>query len=96
MSTKPLIGTQQVHSPAWIAQAWISFGVSVCATAIGICYLPVDGWVKGYLGMGFVFTVGSTISVSKTVRDMHEAQKLAVQVDELRVERLLAEHHPLK
>lgn len=86
----------QTHSSAWVIQTWAAFIISLGATGLGICYLPVDGWVKGYLGMGFAFTVGSTISLSKTTRDIYEAQKLAARVDEARVEKLLAEHHPLK
>ena len=88
--------SQQTHSAAWIFQAWASFIISVTATTAGIFYLPVDGWVKGYMGMGLVFTVGSTMSLAKTVRDEHEARRLAARIDEARVEKLLVEHHPLK
>jgi hypothetical protein len=95
MSNRELAPTP-THSTAWIAQAWISFALSISATAIGIIYLPVDGWIKGYLGMGLTFTVGSTISISKTTRDIHEAQKLTARVDEARVEKLLSDHHPFK
>jgi hypothetical protein len=95
MATNNLIAPQS-HSQAWILQTWASFIVSTFAMSIGILYLPVDSWVKGYLGMGLMFTVGSTLSVAKTTRDIHEAEKLASRVDEARVERLLAEHHPLK
>jgi hypothetical protein len=84
------------HSTAWIAQTWICFALSISGTAIGIAYLPVDGWIKGYLGMGLTFTVGSTISLSKTTRDIHEAQRLTARVDEARVEKLLSDHHPFK
>lgn len=84
------------HSHAWIVQTWVSFAISTSAMAIGILYLPVDGWIKGYLGMGMAFTLGSTISLTKTVRDEHEAKRLLAKVDEARVEKLLAEHHPLR
>ena len=95
MAAKELMNSQE-HSSAWIVQAWASFIISLSATTIGIVYLPVDGWIKGYLGMGLTFTVGSTLSMAKTVRDVHESKKLTARVDEARVERLLAEHHPLK
>lgn len=62
----------------------------------GIVYLPVDGWTKGYLGMGLAFTVGSTLSLAKTTRDIHESDRLTSRIDEARVERILSEHHPLK
>lgn len=94
-TTKELMSTPE-HSAAWVVQAWASFIISLSATAIGIIYLPVDGWVKGYLGMGLAFTVGSTLSVAKTARDSHEAKKLLSRVDEARVEKLLSVHHPLQ
>lgn len=86
----------QVHSTGWVVQAWASFALSILAMSIGIINLPVDKWVKGYMGMGLVFTVGSTLSIAKTTRDMHEAKKITARVDEARVEKLLSDHHPLK
>lgn len=89
-------GSHQSHSAAWVIQTWASFIISVGATGAGIVYLPVDSWVKAYMGMGLMFTVGSTISLAKTVRDEHETKRLAARIDEARVEKLLVEHHPLK
>jgi len=84
------------HSAAWVSQVWISFAVSVGATALGVFFLPVDEWVRGYLAMGLLFTIGSTLNVAKTTRDIHESTKLTARVDEIRMEKLLAEHNPLK
>ena len=89
-------GNSRPHSPAWIAQVWIAFGLALFATGLGVIYLPVDVWMKGFLAMGLVFTVGSTLNVAKTMRDMHEAEKLTYRVEEARVERLLVEHDALK
>ena len=86
----------QTHSTGWVVQAWASFIIAVAGTTFGILYLPVDGWVKGYMGMGLAFTVGSTFSVAKTTRDRHEAKRITSRIDEARVEKLLTEHHPLK
>ena len=86
----------QDHSSAWIAQTWMSFIISISATAMGILYLPVDGWIKGFMGMGLTFTVGSTISLTKTQRDIYEAKKLTSKIEEARVERILSEHDNLK
>lgn len=80
------------HSGAWIAQVWISFAVSVTATALGVWLLPVNAWILGYLGMGLLFTVGATLNVAKTLRDVHEAKRLTSRVEEARVEKLLVEH----
>jgi len=92
---QPPVGTQ-VHSTGWVVQAWASFAISIVAMSVGILNLPVDNWVKGYMGMGLAFTVGSTISMAKTTRDNHEAKRLTARVDEARVEKLLSDHHPLK
>ena len=86
----------QDHSSAWVIQTWLSFVLSISATATGILYLPVDGWVKGFMGMGLTFTVGSTISLTKTQRDIHEGKKLTTRIEEARVERILTEHDSLK
>lgn len=84
------------HSSAWVIQTWLSFVISISATAVGIIYLPVNGWTKGFMAMGLTFTVGSTISLTKTQRDIHEGKKLTSKVEEARVERILTEHDSLK
>lgn len=90
------LSAPQSHSSAWIAQTWISFIVSGFAMSVGVLNLPVDNWMKGYLGMGYLFSVGSTISLSKTVRDIHESNKVISRVDEAKLEKLLAEYDPFK
>ena len=46
--------------------------------------------------MGLLFTVGSSLSLAKTARDLHEGTRLAARIDEARVSKLIAEHDPLK
>lgn len=84
------------HSGAWIIQSWVSFILALFVTGLGIWALPVDLWVKGFMAMGLVFTVGSSLTLAKTVRDQHEAERLTKRIDEARVSRLIAEHDPLK
>ena len=79
------------HSGAWVVQTWLSFVLSLLVTAVGVWCLPVDGWVKGFMGMGILFTVGSTFSLAKTVRDVHEQQRIVSRIDEARMTKLLAE-----
>lgn len=91
---------QQVGRPkdstAWVFQTWAAFVLSVTMTTIGIVNLPVDKWVKGFMGMGLAFSVGSTFTLAKTVRDQHEAGRITARIDEAKVEKLLSQHHPLK
>lgn len=91
----PKSNRNQDHSSAWIIQTWLSFVVAVSATSIGIIYLPVDTWVKGFMGMGLTFTIGSTISLVKTQRDIYEGTKLISRVEEAKVEKLLNEHNTI-
>ena len=80
----------QDHSSAWIIQTWISFFISISATSVGIIYLPVNPWIKGFMGMGLTFTIGSTISLTKTQRDIYESKKLTTKIEEARVEKILS------
>jgi hypothetical protein len=84
------------HSQAWVVQTWLAFLLSVGSLSLGIFCLPVDAWIKGYMGMGTLFALGSTASLAKTVRDQHEARQVTARIDEAKVEKLLAEHHPLR
>ena len=86
----------ETHSAAWTAQTWISFVVAVGATSMGIWFLNVDIWVRAFMAMGLLFSVGSSISLSKTLRDQHEAEKLTKRIDEARVSKYISEHDPLK
>ncbi len=90
------VEASQHHSSAWIAQTWISFAAAVGVTSMGIWFLPVDPWVKAFMAMGLLFSVGSTFSLAKTVRDQHESESLRKRIDEARVNRIIAEHDPLK
>lgn len=81
---------------AYIAQAAIAFGVSLFGAGVGIFYLPLDPWQRGFLGMTVLFLVTSTFTLAKVVRDKHEADSLRGRIDEARMEKLIAEHDPFK
>ena len=83
------------QTTAFYVQAAISFAVSMAAVVIGIAYLPVGGWMRGFLLVGLLYVVTSTFTLAKCVRDAHEASRVLSRVDEARLERLLAEHDPL-
>lgn len=93
---QPPVTSLQKDTTAWIFQVWASFIIAVSATTVGILYLPVSPWIKGYMGMGLLFSVGSTFTLAKTTRDNYEATKITARIDEARVEKILSEHHPLK
>ncbi len=70
--------------------------IAISSMTVGIFDLPVDNWIKGYMGMGLVFTIGSSFSRAKTLRERKKAENILAIVDQARVEKILAEHSPLK
>lgn len=88
--------TPQMHTSAWVFQTWAAFVLSLLSMIVGIGYLPVNNWIKGYFGMGLLFTVGSTLSLAKTTRDVFESRRILSRVDEAKLEKLLAEYDPFK
>jgi hypothetical protein len=83
-------------TPAFFAQAVASFAVSIIALVVGIAWLPVDPWVRAFLGLGTLFTVSSAFTLAKCVRDRQEESSVVSRVDQARMEKLLAEHDPFK
>ena len=88
MTTTPL---PPRNTTAFFAQAALSFGVAALAVGIGITYLPVDRWVRGFLAVGALFLVSSSFTLAKCIRD---AQETTAAEDSARIGRLLAEHDP--
>lgn len=82
----------RLDTPAWIFQTWASFILSMTVTGIGIYYLPVDLWIRAFMAMGMLFTVASSFTLAKTVRDNHEAERLVNRVKEAKAEKLLREY----
>jgi len=83
--------TNQTHSAAWVTFTYLSFGASLFMVAVGIYFLPLELWVKGYLAMGVVLLIQSCITMTKTMRDVHESDKLVNRIEDARAERLLME-----
>jgi hypothetical protein len=60
-------------SSAFFLQAALSFVISFAAVGIGIAFLPVDTWVRAFLGIAVLYVVTSTFTLAKCVRDRQEA-----------------------
>ena len=79
----------QPHSNAWVTFTYVSFSASAFMVAIGVYYLPIDLWMKGYLSMGVVMLIQSCVTLTKTVRDMHESSRLVNRIEDAKAERIL-------
>jgi hypothetical protein len=81
---------------AYTVQAALSFGVSLAAVCVAIAYLSVGSWERAFLALGLLYVVTSAFTLAKCIRDNHEASAVVSRVDQVRLEKLLAEHDPFK
>lgn len=79
---------------AYFLQAVLAFGVSLVTACIGILYLPIDVWQRGFLAITLLFLTSSTFTLAKVVRDKQEQDTVRVRLDEARIDKLMAEHDP--
>jgi hypothetical protein len=63
----------------------------VGATGASCLFLDVDIWQRGFMLLGLLFSVSSTLALAKTVRDDHEANKILNRADAARTEKLIHE-----
>ena len=84
-------GIRQQDTAAWRFQVVLAFLVALGLTTLGVVYLPVEMWAKGYLLMGLYFTVSSCFALAKSLRDTYEGQRLANKITEAKTEKILRE-----
>ncbi|MEO3705031.1 YiaA/YiaB family inner membrane protein [Trichormus azollae] len=87
--------TPQKDSTAWVIQTWAAFLISISITTFSVLNLPLDNWIKGFMGIGLAFSIGSSLTLAKTTRDLHESKKLTSRIDEAKVQKLLSQDDPL-
>ena len=85
---------QMPHTPAWKTFTYVSFAIAAGMLATGIFFMPADIWIKGYMAMAAVFTIGATFTLAKTLRDEHEANRLINKIEDAATERVLREAVP--
>jgi hypothetical protein len=52
-------------------------------------YAPIDIWIKAYFGMGVIMIVQSSITLTKTLRDIQESEKFVNRIEDAKAERIL-------
>ena len=87
-----MIDEVQSNSQSWLFFVKASFAISLLAIAVGIVMIPADMMVKGYLGICALFVVSSTITMSKTLRDNHESQRLINKLSEAKTQQIIKEY----
>ena len=87
---------QSKNTNAFFLQAGVSFAVALLTMIFAIFYLPVDPWIRAFLGLGTMFLTTSSFTLAKCVRDAQESQYVVSRLDQARVDRILADHNPFK
>jgi hypothetical protein len=88
--------TPTKNTNAFFLQAGVSFAVALLTMIFAIFYLPVDPWIRAFLGLGTMFLTTSSFTLAKCVRDAQEDSYVVSRIDQARVDKILAEHDPFK
>ena len=88
--------TPTKNTNAFFLQAGISFAVALLTMIFAIFYLPVDPWIRAFLGLGTMFLTTSSFTLAKCVRDAQDDNYVVTRLDRARVDKILAEHDPFK
>ncbi|GHC80718.1 hypothetical protein GCM10007079_19860 [Nocardiopsis terrae] len=70
---------QPRSTPQFYLQSMLAFAVSAAGSGVGIVFLPVDLWMRAFLGMSLLFVITSTFTLAKCVRDRQEDTAMAEQ-----------------
>ena len=84
------------NTAAFFAQAGISFAIALLAMLFAVLYLPVDPWVRAFLGLGTLYLTTSAFTLAKCIRDAQDSQSVVTRLDQARVDKILAEHDPFR
>ncbi len=77
------------HSSSWVTFTYATFIGSVIMVAAGIILMPLDIWMKGYFAMGVIMLIQTCVTMTKTIRDVHEGSKLVNRIEAAKAEGLL-------
>lgn len=87
---------QTNNTTAFYAQAAISFAIAILAMLFAVLYLPVDPWVRAFLGLGTLYLTTSSFTLAKVIRDAQDQSTVSTRLDQARVDKILADHDPFR
>ena len=76
-------------SDAWKLFTIIAFAIAACMQAGGIFFLDATFAAKGFYAMSAIMLVHTSISITKTLRDHEEANRMINKLEEAKTEKLL-------
>ncbi|WP_421983281.1 YiaA/YiaB family inner membrane protein [Roseibium sp.] len=81
--------TQIRQSSNWMIFTAVSFSVAAIMMALGIYNLEASFSAKGFYAMASLMLVHTTVTLTKTLRDRDEAEKLHNRLEDAKTEKLL-------
>ena len=79
------------NTNSWVLFTIASFAVSAAMMAGGIFFMEASFAAKGFYAMASIMLVHTSITITKTLRDTEESERLIHKIDEARTEKLLRE-----
>ncbi|MET0333797.1 MAG: YiaA/YiaB family inner membrane protein [Rhizobacter sp.] len=67
---------EQVDTQGWVLAVWIAFAAAISLTGWGLWRMAISEWQKGYMVVAWLFLVSTTFTLSKTLRDKHDAAQI--------------------
>lgn len=89
MSDLPQISLRTSRAFTWFSS--VNFAVAGSMMDGGIFFLEASIAAKGFYAMAALMLVGSTVGITKAIRDKEESGRLHNKLEKARTERLLAE-----
>jgi hypothetical protein len=77
------------HSDAWTMFTIVSFALSALMMAGGVYFLEASFAAKGFYAMSAIMLVHTSISITKTLRDVEESKRMINKIEEAKTEKLL-------
>lgn len=81
--------TTTKNSSAWTNFTALSFIIAAGMMAGGIYFLDASFSAKGFYSMAAIMLVNTSVSLTKTLRDNQEADKLVNKIEDAKTEKLL-------
>ena len=76
---------------SWSLFTYLQFVVAATMMAGGIYSLDASFAAKGFYAMAAIMLVSSTATITKTIRDVEESDRMHNKIEDAKTERLLAE-----
>ncbi len=81
------------HSTVWTQFTIASFILAASMMAGGIYFLEASFAAKGFYAMATIMLVHTAITLTKTLRDVEESQRMINKLQDAKAEKLLMDIH---